>query len=118
MIYITDSMKGLRIKIEIEKIIAVAFSVFFLLSLSIHSHTFAADNLQQYENSTSSKQLTNSHSLEFCSACRADGKTHISKEVYRLGLGFNTTFYKNLGQSLYSFALVQLKQSRAPPYIS
>lgn len=60
-----------------NKFVMAGFSLFFLLSLCVHSHALDGDLSYKYETQPASADRAVSHSTELCSACRADGKVNL-----------------------------------------
>jgi hypothetical protein len=110
-------MKMVRIRNSNAKFVIIMYSIFFLFSLFIHNHPLSAYENVQYENDSPALHVKFNHNSEFCSACRADGKTHFANEVIRFGLDFHTTYFINSEQSFKNFGYL-LKKTRAPPYFS
>jgi hypothetical protein len=102
--------------ISVARLVILSLAVFFILSLSIHNHSFSINN-RSFDTLSQSKSTYPNHSNDFCSACRING--NINHSIWTNNLNYNPSefliAFLNQGLLVPPSFLASKKSSRSPP---
>lgn len=107
-----------KIELRISKLVTLSIAIFFVLSLSLHNHTFYLGN-SSFDKVSKSEPTYLNHSKEFCSACRLNGnfKHYVVSNNLDFGFFGILIIFLSLDVLIPSSFLASNKSPRSPPII-
>ncbi|MBF8301995.1 MAG: hypothetical protein HW396_276 [Candidatus Dadabacteria bacterium] len=107
-----------KIELRISKLVTLSIAIFFVLSLSLHNHTFYLGN-SSFDKVSKSEPTYPNHSSDFCPACRLNGNFKPSVVSNTLDFSFFGIVITFLSSDVLipSSFLASNKSPRSPPIV-